>query len=506
MNYETLDIPMILNGELIHPDQADEVRVLTYESGVRVRTPRPSHEHVAQVAGARQTIGRRLAALSTDEITCFLGAVSDEWLSGQSEGRRFAEKYGHRVTGYAPGMMTEDYMTIGHFMNQRFHTYDQIAAEFGNEWILDEWVPHQLCHIRAFPRGLVVQYLVGNLPLSSLYSLLRGVITRNLTLAKLPSRDPVSAYGLVRTMLEVDPGHPVSQSLSLFYWPQDDPIGDLALKEADSACVWGGASAVEYVKRHVREGVPVAEFGPKWSAAAIDLTACDPDEAAYRLVEDACFYDQEACFNTQRVYVRGDMTEFVDRLAVHLERFSARFPLGGANRDALAHRSATTLEAGYLGLATRSGHDWAIIVADGDEPSAHPLTRTLILHPVRQWEEVTQLLDARSQTMSIFPPELSREYGTQWAAAGADRITDLGWARMPRAGWTHDGVYGMHSMVRLVVVERPREEFGKYYPRPEDYSGWQRKHFAGEQWWATPWFMRGGSPAVQETAGEVSSL
>jgi hypothetical protein len=48
----------------------------------------------------------------------------------------------------------------------------------------------------------------------------------------------------------------------------------------------------------------------------------------------------------------------------------------------------------------------------------------------------------------------------------------------------------MHPMVRLVAVERSRDQFGKYYPRPENYRDWQRDYFAGEQWWAPPWFMR----------------
>ena len=491
---ETVDIPLILNGRSIHAGDAEDAYVLTYESGLRVRLPRLTREHLAQLAETRRTAGQRLAQLDTDEITNFFGAVSDDWLAGQSPARRFADTYGHQVTGYAPGMMTEDYSTIGHFMNQRFHTYDQIAAEFGSEWAFDEWVPRQQCYLRAFPRGLAVQYLVGNLPLAAMYSILRGVITRNLTLAKLPSRDPISAHALVRAMLEVDPTHPVSQSISLCYWPHDDPVGDAALSMADCACVWGGAAAVEYVKHRVRSGVPVAEFGPKWSAAVVDLTMGDMDEAAQRLVEDACFYDQEACFSTQQVFVRGDVEAYAERLRVHLRRFAARFPLTGASRDAFAHRSATVLEAEYLGLPVWSDPEWAVIVADGAAPSAHPLTRTLLLHPIQRWEEVADRLDGRTQTLSVHPWELIHSYRDLWAAGGADRMVALGWGRMPRAGWTHDGGYGMHPMVRLVAVERSRDQFGKYYPRPENYRDWQRGYFAGEQWWAPPWFMRMPSP------------
>src|SRR5262249_39264667 len=147
----------------------------------------------------------------------------------------------------------------------------------------------------------------------------------------------------------------------------------------------------------------------------------DPDEAAYRLVEDACFYDQEACFNTQHVFVRGDVTAFAERLTGHLDRFAARYPMPGTNRDALAHRQRTVLEPEYVGLSTCSAPDWAVIVVDVAEPSTHPLTRTLLLHPVRSWDEVAPRLDHRSQTLSVFPWELTHRYRDEWAAAGADR-------------------------------------------------------------------------------------
>jgi len=238
---EVLDLPLVVNGRTVYPaDRKGPVHVLTYSSGLTVRIPRLLPQDLAEIRCAATRHRRAIAALSTDEITQFLGAVSEDWLAQLSPGRRLADRYGPLVTGYSPAMMAEDYGTIGHFMNERFHTYDTIAAEFGSEWVLDEWVPQQMCRLRAFPRGLALQYLVGNLPLAGLYSLLRGIITRNQTLAKLPSRDPVSVSAMVMAILATDPDHPVARSLSVAYWPHDDEVGADALEAADTICVWGG--------------------------------------------------------------------------------------------------------------------------------------------------------------------------------------------------------------------------------------------------------------------------
>lgn len=302
---ETHEVPMIINGRRVFPSDRELVHHLDYETGIRVTIPVMTESDLADVIANHKKASNDLARISTDELTLFFGAVGERWLAGESAGKQRSDKFASRITGFAPEMLASDNDSIGHFLESRFHTWDTIAAELGNERIFDEWIPNQMVHIRAFPRGLLVQYLVGNLPLAGMYTVLRGIISRNANLLKLPSRDPLTVLGLVEAMLETDPEHPVCRALSVAYWPHNAKVGKDALQAADAVCVWGGGEAVEAVKRGVRANIPVSEYGPRWSCSVIDLTSCDPEEAAIRLVDDVGFYDQEACFNTQRVFVRG---------------------------------------------------------------------------------------------------------------------------------------------------------------------------------------------------------
>ncbi len=490
MDADKLELPMIINGREIRPEERASSHVLSYENGIQIRVPVMQECDLASIEAERKSISRALMRMSTDEITMYLNAAGDRWMANFSKGRQLVNAYAHRITGFAPGILATDYETVGHFLVNRFHLWDTIASEFGNEYIFDEWIPNQFCFTRAVPRGLLVQYLVGNLPLAGLYTIVRGILTRNVNLLKLPTRDPVTAHGFIETIISVDPEHPVSRSLSVAYWPHNSEMGDRCLATADAVCVWGGAEAVEAIKRKVRATVPVSEFGPRWSASIIDLSECDVEEAAIRLVDDVSFYDQEACFNTQHVFVKGKIDSFCQYLQDYFEQFAKRFPLG-SGRDTLAHRSSTLLEAEYFGYDVIRGHDWAIAVVPpghGVFDLPHPLGRTVFLHQVRDFDEALRNLNNFSQTISVFPSSLMGTLRDELAFSGANRINELGWSRMPRQGFTHDGIYGMHPLVRLVTVERTRMDFGKYYPMPKDPQTWQRSYMLGKKWWVDLWW------------------
>lgn len=487
---ETLDLPMIINGRVIRTEDRERLHVLAYENGLAVRIPVMEPGDLARIQDERRDVARALVRLSTDEVTRFLGKCGDRFLARATEGSRLAHAYGHQITGFPAGFLHADYATIGNFMVNRHHLWDTIEAELGSERIFDEWIARQQCFVRAVPRGLLVQYLVGNLPVAGMYTVLRGIITRNVNVLKLPSRDPVTVLGMALSITEVDPEHPISRSLSAVYWPHNAEIGDRCLAVADAVCVWGGGDAVEAVKRKVRANVPVSEYGPRWSTSIIDLTACDSDEAAVRLVEDVGFYDQEACFNTQRVFVKGDTDVFRKQLASHFDAFAARFPLT-SNRDALAHRSATLAEARYLGLEVDEGRDWAIVVMPRDRRGldlVHPLGRTVFLQPTDDLADAAASLNEYSQTVSVLPWSLTVSLRDELAWAGACRIAELGWSRHPRQGFSHDGIYGLHPLIRLVVVERDRQDFGKYYQAPHDPANWVRQFVLGQRWWTPPWW------------------
>lgn len=106
------------------------------------------------------------------------------------------------------------------------------------------------------------------------------------------------------------------------------------------------------------------------------------------------------------------------------------------------------------------------------------------------YEPVYEYINAYSQTVSVFPFSLTAELRDELSLAGACRIVPAGWSRMPRQGFTHDAVYGLHPLIRLVTHERTRDDFGKYYARPLNVRTWTKDYLLGQPWWSEPWRSR----------------
>ena len=57
---------------------------------------------------------------------------------------------------------------------------------------------------------------------TSILTVIRNALTRSDAIIKLPSNDPLTASALVRTMVEMDPDHPLSKHISVAYWKGGD--------------------------------------------------------------------------------------------------------------------------------------------------------------------------------------------------------------------------------------------------------------------------------------------
>jgi long-chain-fatty-acyl-CoA reductase len=305
--------------------------------------------------------------------------------------------------------------------------------------------------------------MVGNMAMANGFTMLWAMMTKNISLAKIAARDPVTPIALARAFVDVAPDHPITRALNVVYWGHDSPLGKLACESADIVLAWGGAASVKRVKENVPAGVPIVEFGPKWSLAVVDLERCDPEMAAWRMAADVTFYDQEACLSPQRLFVKGEPGRFIERLGYYLDKAAALIPKQCQNRDALAHFAMNRLEASFRGWKLRSGKDWTIVeVDDPAQVAEHPLGRTLFVHPVQDIAEVRRYITPRTQTLCCEPLALGAEHRDDWGSAGVDRIVELGMSRRPQYGYTHDGMHPLSKLVRWVTLEAGVFDFYRY--------------------------------------------
>jgi long-chain-fatty-acyl-CoA reductase len=454
-------LPIIVAGKRI--EASSGCYRFEYQGGTTVVLPEPPPEAAAQIVGTSRAA---LRDTSIDDLTIFFDEVRQHWTDPANRWRKAALALGPHVTGYASSMIVSDVEYLGRTLD-RAKQYDFIATDLGDPSLLDEWRPAQAIYHRCWPKGLIAHIMVGNVPLAGLFALYRSLITKNVTVAKLPRRDVVSALCFANCIYDVDPEHPVSGALSTLYWEPESKFEDAILSAADVVSVWGRGETVEAIKRRVRHGVDVIEFGPKRSLGIVRECGGDIADMATRLASDVAIYDQEACFSCQELFCMTDTAPLAEALADALDRYEQVIPRRELGLDQDAHVQRARIEAltnGWRVLQSKNT-EWTVVVTDGPmRLPEHPLARFVYIHPVAELADVLGYIDRDVQTVTIAP--WTEDFGIADAitAAGADRLVPPGQMTRFRAGLSHDGFHPMSRMVRWGAMERHNSFKYRYAP------------------------------------------
>lgn len=375
------------------------------------------------------------------------------------------------VTGYCEQMVKSDIDYVAR-ATQRAELYDIIQTDLDNPYYLDDFIPCQAVLRHAQPKGKIIHVMAGNVPMAGLFTLLRSVITKNMTLIKLPSRDPVNVLMFAYSFLETDSEHPVSKSLTVAYWEPMNEMGREIMKQANAVCTWGKLDTMNNIRSLLKYGQEIIEFGPKRSIAVF-LKNGDIESACMRLAYDMSIYDQEACFCPQLLFVQTkDLNDIVEPLQYYLNRMETIIPKVITPIDISAHLQSIILENMFMQnhVVKADSNQWTIILKnDIALPNEHPLSRTIYVYKFDHIDEIAPIVNNDMQTISVFPWNKYTEIAEKFTFLGARRIVETGLVNKPKLGFTHDGMKVLSRMVNWVCVEKGSDFLYKY------------GRFAGEQ-------------------------
>jgi long-chain-fatty-acyl-CoA reductase len=464
---KTLDLTILMRGTQVLPTQ--NVHSLRYENGIEIRLAAPSRQDVSQMLAAD---GASLRALSIDDVTLFFDAVGKNWRAPHSKWRNMVLDLAALTTGYARSIVEWDANMLSVTLD-RPKQYDFIETDLGDAALLDEWRASRAVHQRVYPKGTIAHIMVGNVPMASLFTLYRSLVTKNVTIAKVPSRDAVTALAFANCIHDTDPDHPVTKALSALYWEPNSEVEDLVLSSVDVVSAWGQRGSMEAIKRRVPAGVDFIEFGPKRSLSIVLSGESDYDTLGMKMAYDVVMYDQEACFSLAEAYV--DQTaapSLVDSLTSWFKRYAETMPRRRMTVDQEAHIQRARLDAGARGwrVVSPKNTDWTVVITEkGTSPvEQHPSGRCLYIHPFDDVRDAIRAIDREVQTVSVAPWERRWELVDAIADAGADRIVQVGRMARMRPGFIHDGFHPMRRMVRWVAIERGLEYKYKFFSRSQE--------------------------------------
>lgn len=447
--------------QLAGTEIVDEAVTWDTSCGAPFEHPRVLRSPLGDAGAAR---ARDLAGVPLSEIGAFLYRVGRQWEQREYPRRQLFELGLQRVMGLSPEMAVFEANLVAVLLRSRGRWLEALEAELGSWRALDRWVESGDSTVRAIPVGSVLHLLPGTVPAAGVMSIVRAILTKNISIVKPAVDDPVTATSLALSFMDSDPDHPVTRSLSVLYWPHDDPVGDEIAAEVDAIVAWGGDHAIEWARRRAGVDTRVLAFGPKSSIAIVGKGA-DLGVVGDRLAHDVSMYEQRGCFSVRQVFLEDDDPEsLIAALADGLRHYASLLPPARRTDDEAAMAAIAGIEALVLGerVTADSANAWQIIVRAPEDVRESPFARTVFIHPGWPPEQVARhWVSPRTQTVMVEPWEVALDVRDVLAAAGVSRIAEAGQSNLPRTGGAHDGIRPLAALLRFVTCDPSSTELGK---------------------------------------------
>ncbi len=345
--------------------------------------------------------------------------------------------------------------------------WEVVEQNFANPKALDEWVPHtdqkgRRSFIRAFAPRLV-HVLPGNSPAMGIKSIAHGALVKAVNLFKMPSADPFSTVAFLRTMADIDPNHPVVQSMSAVYWRGGDDVVERILYRPqyfDKVVAWGGGDAINSVMKYIGPGLQMVSFDPKTSISMVGKEAFASEETLAEAAEfnarDVSVLNQEACVCSRFTFLEATPEEadrYCELLAerIRIDRMDEGEPRPLAMDLKEQIDMLRMMDDDYAVFGKPDGRGIAI---RSEEPvDFHPLQKTSNVVCVDDLMNAMKYVNVATQTVGVYPFNRMAELRDHLASGGAQRVVRLGEAGPGAIGNPHDAMYPLHRFVHWMANE-----------------------------------------------------
>lgn len=451
----TINIPFIIAGKIKRgSEQKEEIKFK--DKKTEITMPKISKEDIDAIK-KQANENKRLHSISLQEILSFMQKVRDKW--NASPLKKEAMQNLVEMTGYSKEMIELSMQQIDQMISKEY-LEGILNYDLGDKRLIDDWVKRGDAYIHCQPRGTLLHILAGNAPVISIMSLMRGIVTKNSNIVKLPSRDLITLSYFVQIFAQVDQNHPITKTVSVIYWPSSETMmTDTFIDMANAICVWGDIDAVNSIRSKPHINREVLSFGPRRGIQLIGKevhTSKEIHSIAQKAAHDLIVFDQEGCFSPQLAFVEGEkehVIKYAEELEKALEAETIKFPRGSMTLQQTASISHARAYSSFLGhhLHHKNNFDYTLIVPHSVEQTrSHPLGRTLFLIPVGSLKEAVEHIGHETQVVAVEPFEKARELREELTMRGVDRITHLGKMAYFANGAPHEGIYPLSRLVRWV--------------------------------------------------------
>jgi hypothetical protein len=479
-----IDIPIIARGRTILPSDGDAVE-FRGRGGSAFRSPDP-HAHIQDLVLGNPALLADLNDTRMAEIIDFLAEAGKRLRLDDNAWLQESFALALQAGGLAEPILRGVYDALPAMFDGQ--ALEALAEQTIGIPYLDGWVaapaPHENVRVRAVgTRQLHIT--AGNVPVVAALTVIRGALTKSDILIKSPSNDPLTANAIARTLIDLDPAHPVVKHIAVAYWKGGDEFMDSQIvrtSRIDKITAWGGMSSVKHIQKFLQPGIDLTALNPKYSMSLIGRETLESeaamDEAALGVAVIAGFYNQTACANTRVVYVESDTdAESIDRLVAFGRKITAAFgslppvistPASKANADLESELEAVALEDDFYHVEGDTLNGGVVISKFEDRVDFYDQLNNRVVNivPVPDLIDVAKWCDDTTQTVGIYPETIRDRLLDTFSLVGVQRMVSMSGGDAMRIfhdmhtlppGMPHDGIEPLRRNVRWVIDHRPAQ-------------------------------------------------
>ncbi len=459
------DVPLVIRGKLI---EDYSVEYGGRQVGSRFRSANAA-DYIDEIVMTRPSGMADLYSLTIDEIADYLVRLGKRLVFSENRHMQEAFELSKRTSGLSESILRSIYESIPGVFDKA-SLLQSIDNTVGIDY-LDGWVKvREGVQVRAFG-ARTVHVIAGNAPMVGVATIVRNAMTRSDAIIKAPSNDPLTTTAVVRTMIEMDPDHPVTKHVTVAYWKGGDESFESELyrpKNIEKIVAWGGFASIKHISGYLQPGIDLITLDPKQSGTIIGKEAFVDEETlnavAAKAALDVGGFNQEGCLNARVIYVESGTDDAgLDKA----KRFGqALYDAIQALPEAIStpHHSFDPdlkqeidglrfVEDDYTVIGGK-GSEGAVIVSHEDEQvdfARQLACRVANVVPMDTVDTAIQSVNAYTQTIGIYPESLKTEIRDRLAYQGGQRLVSLGAAINPPSDAPQDGLEPLRRMCKWIL-------------------------------------------------------
>ena len=347
----------------------------------------------------------------------------------------------------------------------------------GNRHYADCFIPADDFGIRSMrttSKGLVCHWLAGNVQVLGMFVLIQSLLTKNVNLLRISSRDDGVFESLLRAFEGeeyVTPsgykilGNDLLKCVAIVSFNHSDKAAGRQMSLlADARIAWGGAESVAAVSAFPSKYDCVdVIMGPKLSFSVIGNEELQDERKAKKLARkiavDASVFDQTGCASAHNVFVEqgGEISpaKFAELLGEAMAKTSLQIPKGQMTPEEFAAVHSARGIYDFKGTVYGDPESvWTVLYSDNAELNKPVYSRVVFVHPVKHINDAVEFVTDDIQTIGLAATGAkATDFATQAAEKGAVRFPACGKMLNFEVPW--DGMFIMDKLVKWNTLGGP---------------------------------------------------